>query len=461
MQIRTRITLQFVTLVAAIFLVALAYIYVEARKHILSEYAGMLRSKANLTAATAIAQMERDSMPLQTVPVRERQGPVRENVTIYDQAGRALFSFYGHAESFQPEWPAKIWDKGEDVCVFEGERMYVVLPFTSLAGQQYIVKAEAFYDRRELRQLMSNLILLYLGMLIFVALSGWLFAGRALAPINQVMDALIRIHPADMDRRLESPNEKDEIGRMVTAFNDLLDRIRQVLKAQKAFLAQVSHELKNPFTIITTQTDIALQQERSIPEYKALLKSIQQDVREVNVITDHLMQLARIQAGENPEDFAPVRVDELLWQVSDQLAKLNPDYRVKLDFNDLPVDEKRLVVAGHETLLRVALFNLMENGCKFSADNTVTVRLEVPDQGDLCLTVTDYGPGISEEEHAHVFEPFYRTKDAVKHQGTGIGLSLVKSIAAFHGIPLRIERLDPGGTRFVLCFPQHPLTNPN
>src|SRR5690606_2121556 len=141
-----------------------------------------------------------------------------------------------------------------------------------------------------------------------------------------------------------------------------------------------------------------------------------------------------------------VRIDELIWQARTMLLKAHPQYRVVLEMDQLPDEADCLVVSGNEPLLRTAIFNLMENGCKFSVDGKVRVVLGQTKTGSLLVEVCDTGPGIPEDELCLVFEPFYRGSEASSVKGSGIGLSLVQSILKLHQVTMQVSSRMHSGT---------------
>jgi signal transduction histidine kinase len=452
MQIRTRLTWQFLLIVAGILLAVKTYIYYEVSTHLVNEHYHILKSKANMTAATAIAQIE--GRQTVNIPQNTRQFPgyYTENISIFDKDGQQVFSFVAQASPLDDRSLTTVLGQGRDVCYLEGNFAHVLQPFVSQTGQRYVVKAEAVFDRSDLHMLLKTLILLYGAMLTVVAFSGWVFAGRALKPISQIMDDLNSIFPSDMGRRLRSDNKKDELSRLTVTFNDLLDRIQKAFEAQKSFLAHISHELKNPFTVIATQIEIALQKDRPIAEYKHILQSILDDVREVNKVSDNLMQLARLQSGNVEGQFQKIRLDELLLYIKSQLLKVHPTYVIYIQIREAPADDRAMIIHGNEQLLGLALYNLIENSCKFSPDRSAEVRLFWTTSQQPIVDILDKGPGIDAGESGLIFDPFYRGRHAGEFKGTGIGLSLVKSIAELHHIQLSLESRTGGGARFRLAF---------
>jgi len=452
MQIRSRLTVQFMMIVAGIMLLAMGYIYVEVQRYLLHEFYKTLRSKANLTAAVAIARMEQEG-PLESFAFLA-DGPsfYTENVTIYDHRDMMVYSFDRGAQTISPGVMAEIRRSREHTFT-AGPYHALGQIFRAASGNEYVVVAEARFEKGELFRLLRLMALIFITLLSLVALGGWVFAGQALAPISRIMNQVDALLPSDMSRRLHTVSRKDEIARLVITFNRLLDRLESAFRAQQHFLSNISHELKNPFTVIATQAEIALQRPRSPEGYQQALRSILEDIRDLNLVADQLMALSRIHSGGGDIPSVTLRIDELILSARESLLKARPDYRVQVEIARLPEQERNLQVQGNEALLRTALVNIMENGCKFSPDHQVSLRLDAAQGRHIILEIRDAGPGIPESEIRQIFDPFFRGKAQGSAKGSGIGLALVHSICSWHHIGLGVENLPTGGSLFSLQFP--------
>jgi signal transduction histidine kinase len=150
---------------------------------------------------------------------------------------------------------------------------------------------------------------------------------------------------------------------------------------------------------------------------------------------------------------AATRLDELIWQAADQLHKQFPGATATIHFSEMPEHGEDLEISANEPLLRMALVNIMNNACKYSPDNQVTLNAFFQTDGKHTLEIADNGPGIPDDEKLLVFEPFYRSpRHLLSVKGTGIGLSLVKSILDLHNVSVCIKDRNEGGSVFVLLF---------
>lgn len=455
MQIRSRLTFQFLLIVASIMLVAMCYIRFQFKVYLEDEFHNTLRSKGYMTAEMIVGKVK-PLAALTFVPEEgtgQRVGNYRENVAIYNTEGHLVYSFNAlnkwvpadKLRAVKGTVEARFASSGYDALAWR---------YTNRHNVSFVVVSEAIFEPEYLLHLTHILVWVFLAFIVIVALSGWFFAGQALAPVSKIMNELDSLLPSDMNRRLPTANQHDELSRLAMTFNRLLDRIQQAFKAQRLFLSNISHELKNPLNVIITQLEVALAKARTEQEYRQTLKSVLGDIKELNEVSNKLMQLAKITADESEIVFEPLRIDEMIWQAKAMLLKAHPDYKITFRLADLPGEESQLYIQGNEQLLRTALLNLIDNGCKFSPDKSVVVHLTFPETGGACIEIEDRGPGIAEEELPLVFEPFYRSAKTSKVKGSGVGLSLVNSIMMLHHIKIRVSNPSgQAGTVFKLEFP--------
>jgi signal transduction histidine kinase len=146
-----------------------------------------------------------------------------------------------------------------------------------------------------------------------------------------------------------------------------------------------------------------------------------------------------------------LRIDDLIWQIRDELMSSNTAYRVTIDLEH-NLDDERMLVHGDAQLIKSAFFNILENSCKYSSDHTANVLIK-SSGSSLTVVFTDRGIGISEHDLPNIFDPFYRGANAQNVKGSGIGLSIVKPILQLHGATIRVDSAIGQGTTFTVSFP--------
>jgi len=457
MQIRTRLTLQFIILVAGILLLSLYFIHFEFKQMAKQEFYDGLRSKALMTAEMVLHD-EDNIQPLDTAALQRDSSyqplPFRENIVIYNAQLKRVFAFNRQAAPFPDKTLASLKSDPERRFA-HGDLLALAINHKSRSGREYLIVAESVFSTEDLGKLRNILIITFFLGIGIVAGGGWVYASQAMAPVARIINQVDNILPTDLSARLNTLNNHDEISRLVLTFNRLLDRIQFAFRMQKNFISNVSHELKNPLSVIISQLEIALDKSsRSEPEYRETLASVLEDTRELNEISEKLLQLARLHSEGGNIQFEQVRLDETVLQTRATLLRLHPDYNISFDIVGIPEHEDQLCVRANEPLLRSAILNLMDNGCKFSPDKKVAAKIIFDPKGQHQLEITDHGPGIPEKDLTLVFQCFYRSAHSLHIRGSGIGLSLVESILRLHHIALNVVSNKGKGTTFKLNFPK-------
>ncbi len=453
MQIRTKLTLQFIVLVASMLILSLCFIYVKFRTMTEDEFYSSLRSKALMTAEMVL----HDEASLHPLSETNKESettvlPFRENVMIFNAQLQRVFAFNRDAEplSFKTLQHLK---SASETHFQDGKLQALSLVHTSKSGQEYLLIAESIFNPEELLHLRNILIITFFLCIGMVAGGGWFYAGQAMSPVASIVNQVDGMLPSDLSARLSGQNNRDEISRLVFTFNRLLDRIQFAFKMQKSFISNVSHELKNPLSVIIAQLEIALDKKRDTEEYQSTLKSVLEDSRELSEVTEKLLQLARVHSEGSNIAFERLRLDEVMLQTRSSLLRLHPNYQVTFDIIGFPEDEDQLCIHGNEPLLRSAFQNLMDNGCKFSPEKKVDVKIHFDPSGKHRVEIADCGPGIPAKDLQLIFQPFYRSSESIHVRGSGIGLSLVDSIMKIHQVALDVVSTQGKGTTFKLSFP--------
>jgi signal transduction histidine kinase len=260
------------------------------------------------------------------------------------------------------------------------------------------------------------------------------------------------LSPKRLELRLKTGDSEDEIGKMVMTINRLLERIENAFRLQKTFIANVSHELKNPLTKISSQLEVSLLNERKIDDYKQTIASVLEDTQDLAAITESLLELNKISISDYQASFSILRIDEIMWESRSLTQKLNAAYKVIIDTQFMPDNEELLQIKGDEKLVLTALKNLIENGCKFSTDKQAHVSLQIIAQ-TIEIKIKNVGKGIPEADLPYIFQPFFRAENTAASKGYGIGLSLVERIISLHQGSISVESEQNGWTEFTVKFP--------
>ena len=268
---------------------------------------------------------------------------------------------------------------------------------------------------------------------------GWLLAGAALRPVEAMRRRAAEISADTTGERLPVPRSEDEIRRLATTLNEMLERLDAGLLRERRFVADASHELRTPLSLLRTELELALRRPRTPEEHEAALRSVAEEVDRLVRLAEGLLLLAS--AEETGIQLERIRVRELLESVARRFGNAAA----------VEVDDRLGEVVADRLRLEAALGNLLENARRHGAP---PIRLAADRDGDTAVfRVTDAGPGFSPAFLEHAFERFARADEARTEQGTGLGLAIVDAVARAHGGEASARNLPAGGAEVTLSIP--------
>ncbi|MBD2701158.1 HAMP domain-containing protein [Spirosoma sp. BT702] len=451
--IRTRLTYQFIALVTLVLLFFSLGVYFFSKLYLEKRFFKRLQDRAVTTTTLLFDLQQTDRTVLRVIDASDKEPLLSENITVYNQKTKqVLFSSNPANTQFHEQFIPQLDSAQQTLYLRKNEYQIVAIHLTSNKASNWVIISGIDQAGREaLDDLKKILLVMILVAILLLGVSGWVFADRALAPMSGIIQQVNTIYPANLEKRVEHPNRSDEIGLLVATFNQLLDRIDQALTTQKMFIANVSHELKNPLTKINSQIDVALIQKRNPDVYERTLRSLQEDTRTLTQLTNTLLELANTSIRVDTLPFESVRVDELLWEAKTQVQEWHDTYRINLTFPDFPDEEEALIVSGNRASLKVLLMNLIDNACKFSPTSTANVDFRSKG-GRITVSVFNEGPQIPEADLPHVFQPFFRSNStAQSSKGHGVGLAVVWQVTQIHKGSIQVNS-GPKGTTFTFIL---------
>jgi two-component system sensor histidine kinase ArlS len=315
-----------------------------------------------------------------------------------------------------------------------------------------ICAANDVEGKSSLLHLKNILLLSFVAGIMIAFFGGYFFSARLMAPIKKITNEVTEISAQNLTRRIQTGTIKDEWFHMSETLNDLLNRLQESFELQRRFISNASHELSTPLTSISSQVEVALQRERSKDVYETVLKGVLQDVRQMNKLTQTLLEFAKAAGNKGGLNLDLVRIDEVLMELPSTMYKQNPGNQVSLQFGQLPESEDELLVFGNAELLFTAIKNIVANACKYSPDHRAKVSLCINNRY-FDISVTDKGPGIPAHELTNIFQPFYRLDDSRTSDGFGLGLSLAYRILKLHRGEITVQSDTGQGTTFTMRIP--------
>ncbi len=291
-------------------------------------------------------------------------------------------------------------------------------------------------------------------LLLAAIIAGHRITKRAFAPVSEITRAANSINNGlDLSKRLPQGETKDELYDLSQTLNGMIERLENAFLAEKEFSSDVSHELKTPISVILTECEYTLQQNRSVAEYKESLESIQKQCKRTMSLIQQLLQISRtINRGEAIEQ-ETFDLSILCESIVSELSLMADEKGVTLQSAIAP----GISVYADETLLMRMMINLITNGIKYrSPDKESFVKLTLTRGENIVITVEDNGIGIKKEDLPNIFNRFYKVDKArtAEDGSFGLGLSMVKWIAETHGGSVSAESEFGQGSKFTVVLPK-------
>jgi signal transduction histidine kinase len=454
MNIKTRLTLLFTMLVGsimALFCVSIYYFYDQYRER---QFYSFLNERGQTIAQLVEASTGISKADIEKIEKENKTILLDEDITIYDGADSVIFLSGKETFALSRRLLAEARGGKEIRTKYRGREMIVIRHILQDHRKPWIVVviADDYLGMNQLYRLREILIIGWLLSLLLVAIAGWQFSNDAIKPVADIIDQVNNISAGNLHEKVRVGREKDELALLAETFNQMLTRLEIAFLAQKNFVSHASHELRTPLALIMSEAELSLMKERSPTEYQDALKGIWAEAREMNELVSRLLELARADENAFKLSFSKIRIDEVLWQAKASIQQKHPDYEVHVHYDKIPDNEEQLKRFGDESLLRTAFMNLMDNGCKYSSDNTVNVYLST-DVNLITIVFRDNGVGIAASELPYIFDTFYRSTTTISKPGYGIGLALTKRIINMQGASIEAESALGVGTTFILKFP--------
>jgi signal transduction histidine kinase len=275
------------------------------------------------------------------------------------------------------------------------------------------------------------------------AIVGWIAAGRALRPVHRITAAARAATERNLSARVALRGPRDELQELAETFDEMLDRLQAAFEGQKQFIANASHELRTPLAVMRTSIDVVLDNPTSTPaDLRDMATDIRSAVDHAERLIGALLILAHNERGLTVHDH--VDLASVAEDVLDDVGPRDRQIHATLD---------PAVVSGNPVLIERLVANLVDNAVRYNtaAGDIWVSTSTVADQSHL--TVANTGPLISTSDAARIFQPFHRLNDRTSHEGFGLGLTIVASIAAVHGGTASARPRDDGGLSINVTIP--------
>ena len=279
---------------------------------------------------------------------------------------------------------------------------------------------------------------------------GYFMAKKALKPVDQIRKAAVKISSSNLDERIDVSGRRDELGRLAETFNAMINRLKDAFQRINQFSIDVSHELKTPLTILKGETEVALRKERGNEDYKKLLMSHLEEVDRMTRIIDDLLLLSKADTKEITMNIEDISLRDLIVDVCMDMKMFADNKGTELHVKEL----EDVRIKGDELKLRRMLWNIVENGIKYTQNGGKVEVSSYVNDGYAWIDVKDNGVGISQNDIQYIFDRFYRAdRSRRRESGSGLGLSISKWIAEAHKGSIDVKSQPAEGSLFSIKLP--------
>lgn len=344
-------------------------------------------------------------------------------------------------------------DRGPLSSLEQGARL-LAIPVAEGGRKQVVVVGTSTGARDE--ALEDLLQLLFLGgpvALLLASLAAYWVAAAALRPVEEMRSRAAEISAADLDKRLPVPPSGDEVARLGTTLNEMLERLGEALEHERAFVADASHELRTPLAILRTELELALAKGRSPRELRAALVSAAEETDRLTQLSEDLLTIAQTEREELPLRLARVRLEEVLAGVGRRFARRAEEEGRAIEI----VTGEALALEADRLRLDQAIGSMVDNALRYGS-GTVELRTRTVD-GALEVHVLDRGTGFPQEFLDQAFERFSRASASRCISGSGLGLAIARTVARAHGGEAHAANRDGGGADVWLSLPSSGLSS--
>ncbi len=328
------------------------------------------------------------------------------------------------------------------------------LPFAAGASAEQVI-LHVGQSTEPIEAVIRESLLIYLysvPLIIFVSGAiGWLLAGRALKPFEDVAQVAGLITSKNLNMKVVTPHKEIEVQRLVDAFNSMVGRLNRSFEQLRQFNADAAHELRTPLAILQGETEIALNSMDLPEDTRSLLASNLEELDRLTRVVNEILTLSEAEAGTRNISKVPLDLKPLLEDLVEHLNLLALDMDVRIHLPQLSA----AVIEGDELWIRRAIINLLDNAIRYSKPGSNIWVAATVDGERVRLSIRDQGIGISAADIPFIFDRLYRADPARSRNsgGSGLGLSLVKWVVEAHEGTVHVSSRPDEGSEFTVEIP--------
>ncbi len=284
---------------------------------------------------------------------------------------------------------------------------------------------------------------------VFSAVAGWLLVAKAMSGVKIITKTAQDISGSNLEARVCAVSNKNELDQLAITFNSMLDRIEELVKNIREMSDNIAHDLKSPITRIRGFAELALVHDENMDNYRTMASNtIEESDRLLDMINTMLV-ISRAEAGEGEFNFQMTNLSLMIKEACELFAPLAEDKHIKLS-QDI---QDNIIIFSDMKMLQRAFSNLLDNAIKYTPANGVVSIVLILKNSEVQIKIEDTGIGIAPDDFEKIFERFYRADISRTSAGTGLGLSLARTIVRAHQGDITVSNGQHSGSVFQITLP--------
>ena len=451
MTLKNRISLLVSLLFTILFGLASTLIFVLYSNFRKDEFRDRLEIKALSNIKLLVNVKEIDNQLLKMIDQNSINKLYDEKTLVFDSNYKLIYSSIDDAKIKWSIDDLKYLKKNKTFFKKQGNyEVYGVFYDTKDKDFYALISATDNFGQRRLLFLRYTLVVSYI---LFTCIC-WVITSitvkKLMSPLNAFHQKIKNINENNLDTRVASKSNKDEIDLIANEFNFMMDRIEISYQRQKEFTAHASHELRTPLSRITSQIENVIADTKTSNERKSFLINILSDVNQLTELINSLLILSKIDNKKHEKNEVH-RMDEILFSAIENLNKSYPEFVILFEIEENDDLDTALEINGNKNLLEIAISNVLKNACVYSDNKQAKVIISTQDN-NLIISILNTGDTLSENEQKLLFQPFMRGKNSKGTSGFGLGLRIVQRILTLHKATITYSVPTKNTNLFQLIF---------
>ena len=451
MTLKNRISLLISLLFTILFGLASTLIFVLYSNFRKDEFRDRLEIKALSNIKLLVNVKQIDNHLLKMIDQNSINKLYDEKTLVFDSNYKLIYSSIDDAKIKWSIDDLKYLKKNKTFFKKQGNyEVYGVFYDTKDKDFYALISATDNFGQRRLLFLRYTLVVSYI---LFTCIC-WVITSitvkKLMSPLNAFHQKIKNINENNLDTRVTSKSNKDEIDLIANEFNFMMDRIEISYQRQKEFTAHASHELRTPLSRITSQIENVIADTKTSNERKSFLINILSDVNQLTELINSLLILSKID-NKKHENNEVHRMDEILFSAIENLNKSYPEFVILFEIEENDDLDTALEINGNKNLLEIAISNVLKNACVYSDNKQAKVIISTQDN-NLIISISNTGDTLSENEQKLLFQHFMRGKNSKGTSGFGLGLRIVQRILTLHKATITYSVPTKNTNLFQLIF---------